>query len=966
MKFRLIGLWLLALANAQAQWVTLKPDVTIPLHGIHMRNSQEGWVVGDQGTVYYLTNKGFTWTPENNGVSSQDRLNEICFVDDTFGWIVGTLRTTSSGKVYRRTSQGTWEARTIPTSPELYAIACVRGSSDAGHLLWAVGGSRTVLHSSNSGSAFVALRSDNGSTYRDVAFFDRNLGWIVGNTGLIIRTSTGGQTWSDISPPNTTATLEGVHFANARRGWAVGSSGTIITTSDGGDSWQPQASNVTSALNAIAGIDANHLVAVGFNGTVLRTSNGGQTWVPETGLSTTFNAVAMIDTMNLWLVGANGANFFSLGKVRFKNRLTALDTLFAGETFMVDFSARFINKVDIFYRTDANAPPQFVKRDHPPQAGAFVWQAPEVNSEGFQIHIRPSDASRDTLDVSDTMVFKVFINDRDPPQISRFSLSPPSPIKGENVKISVRIADRHPVTAVLHYRQGGSRGSYTPVSMTPNLTDSTQYEASISGSELTLRGIQYYIEASDGSVFRNPNTFQSFSNPGYIEVFTNNESFHVAPSKPGPDEIYQMISIPLNLGERKSISQVLEVEGVLGQYDPAKWRLFRWAPLANNGNGAYQEYKGSQKYPALSEVTFEPGRAFWLALANVDTLNTGRGHSVAPAQAALTLIGKGWHQVANPYAYRVPADSVTTDARLTDFQEWNDTLKEHDRARFLEPYKGYFIRIEADSIVLVIPPIEASNLNKAEAKFKLDWGLKLFAKVNGVSQTLLLGQSSRASDQYDRQDWLEAPLPFEPSLRTYFPHPDWLRFAGNYREDIRAAKMEGEVWEFVVESKIEGRIQLVFTDEGSFPQAAKLMLIPKETGVLHDLRAKPYFEYHSFGNGESRRFLALAGPVKFIVAQIENLRPPEYVMFQNYPNPFNPTTAIRYGLPGSARVTLKIYNLLGEELAVLLDHVEKPAGYHIEFWNGSDARGQAVPSGVYFCRIQAGAFSMTRKMLLAK
>lgn len=92
----------------------------------------------------------------------------------------------------------------------------------------------------------------------------------------------------------------------------------------------------------------------------------------------------------------------------------------------------------------------------------------------------------------------------------------------------------------------------------------------------------------------------------------------------------------------------------------------------------------------------------------------------------------------------------------------------------------------------------------------------------------------------------------------------------------------------------------------------------------------------------------------------EVIVPIEFLLFQNYPNPFNPTTSIRYQLPQSGNVKLKVYDLLGKEVITLVDE-EKPAGnYEIKF----DASN--VPSGVYFYSINAGDFSDTKKMILIK
>lgn len=88
--------------------------------------------------------------------------------------------------------------------------------------------------------------------------------------------------------------------------------------------------------------------------------------------------------------------------------------------------------------------------------------------------------------------------------------------------------------------------------------------------------------------------------------------------------------------------------------------------------------------------------------------------------------------------------------------------------------------------------------------------------------------------------------------------------------------------------------------------------------------------------------------------------PDHYWLEQNYPNPFNPSTTIRFALPKSEYVTLKIYNLLGKEVATLADGYYSAGEYKVE-WVATD-----LPSGVYFYRLQSGSFNTTRKLMLLK
>ncbi len=100
------------------------------------------------------------------------------------------------------------------------------------------------------------------------------------------------------------------------------------------------------------------------------------------------------------------------------------------------------------------------------------------------------------------------------------------------------------------------------------------------------------------------------------------------------------------------------------------------------------------------------------------------------------------------------------------------------------------------------------------------------------------------------------------------------------------------------------------------------------------------------------------------VNAVENgLAPQEFALFQNYPNPFNPSTRIQYSLEKVAQVSLKVYNLLGQEVATLVNGRQEAGSYTVQF---SAIGGSTFASGVYFYRLEAGSFVSTKKLILMK
>ena len=87
---------------------------------------------------------------------------------------------------------------------------------------------------------------------------------------------------------------------------------------------------------------------------------------------------------------------------------------------------------------------------------------------------------------------------------------------------------------------------------------------------------------------------------------------------------------------------------------------------------------------------------------------------------------------------------------------------------------------------------------------------------------------------------------------------------------------------------------------------------------------------------------------------------------QNVPNPFNPQTTIAFDLPTPASVSLRVFDVSGRLVRVLLDGDVFPDGRHEAIWNGRDETGHRMASGTYFYRLEAGPYSETKRMVLMK
>ena len=119
--------------------------------------------------------------------------------------------------------------------------------------------------------------------------------------------------------------------------------------------------------------------------------------------------------------------------------------------------------------------------------------------------------------------------------------------------------------------------------------------------------------------------------------------------------------------------------------------------------------------------------------------------------------------------------------------------------------------------------------------------------------------------------------------------------------------------------------------------------------------------YYKLADVDFNGNMSFHGPVSVTIEAL----PEEYTLEQNYPNPFNPETTITFSLKDAGRVSLCIYNLKGQLINALLN-AEKQAGIYSIKWNGTNCRGDNMPSGTYFYILKVNGFSKARKLIFIK
>lgn len=181
------------------------------------------------------------------------------------------------------------------------------------NLGFAVGSSGTVLRTTNAGAKWDLINSG-GSELHSVFFPTIDTGYIVGDNSTIMKTTNGGQTWFlQFIYPSTYLNLLSVYFTSSKVGYAVSESGAIIKTYDGGANWYFQASGVSTYLHSIFFTDENTGYIAGGYGKLLKTTNGGGTWtLINCGTSLGLHSVNFINSNIGFVVGGNPSSPIAL------------------------------------------------------------------------------------------------------------------------------------------------------------------------------------------------------------------------------------------------------------------------------------------------------------------------------------------------------------------------------------------------------------------------------------------------------------------------------------------------------------------------------------------------------------------------------------------------------------------------------------------------------------------------------
>tara|TARA_B100000902_G_scaffold399436_1_gene470284 strand:- start:2244 stop:4058 length:1815 start_codon:yes stop_codon:yes gene_type:complete len=494
-------------------------------------------------------------------------------------------------------------------------------------------------------------------------------------------------------------------------------------------------------------------------------------------------------------------------------------------------------------------------------------------------------------------------------------------------------------SAELYLQQGGST---EPIIIPMVALNDSIYEVSIADSLVTIKNFRAFIRGDDNMAY-------------------TGESQKLTPTvKYGENELTTLI-------ENSIYPNGIPTE---------KWRMLSFPgdldnPLIKNpkDDGHIFYVWDLDDSTWIVPDSIYPGNAYWFKHIYEDPVPFSSDSGTAiPLEPYTINLKNGWNMVGSPFAFPVEVSADPSEVSALYF--FSDSTNRDGwvaKEYRMNPWAGYAIHtnVESASIELLPFPEERQESNAGRLADE-GWTISLSAETDRyIDKTGKIGRDKKASNEKDDMDTPRLPSVGE-GLSVAVSIDNGSTY--NYASDIRSTDEQNGVWNVsIFSSKNLEAVKIMAFDEGSFPSDIIVSVLDIQTRKIYrNALSSPIIINDRLNLGYELKFvIGDEFYVESMLLEILSQIPSEFVLGKNYPNPFNPITKLDYLLPRRSDVSIRIYNMLGQEIITLLDQEQSYGKYSI-LWNGLDWSGKQVASGVYFTELKAGNVRRVTKMLLMK
>jgi photosystem II stability/assembly factor-like uncharacterized protein len=982
-------------ANGGNAWTQQSSPMMNTLFGVATADSMNATAVGEFGAIIRTVNGGTTWTSQTSGTT--DALHGVSFVDSSTGTAVGT-----GGRILRTTNAGTsWVSQFSGGTTDLNAVWATDVITAT-----AAGGAGRIIGTTDGGSSWHSLPSGTTAALNCIQFNSHTKGTIVGNGGVILQSTNGGMNWISQSS-GTSNNLNSVSFINDSVGVVVGESGTILFSLDGGATWTPVQPPTFNALKSIAISGGGSIVTTGEGGTILSSqlelkflrpppaaptglaAEAGDkrvtlTWTANTESDllryriyrgATSPANTKIDSVGVGAAMYSDTNV--VNQAAYFYRITAVDSalnesnfsnevsgtplppalsppvlLFPANRATGQFLSLGLNWSSVFgatgYRVEVSIDSLFVTRrlddsttrlseDTGPlqHSTKYFWRVQAFNNEA----VGPwSDVWQFTTIVPlsgfGTAAIDGAIASREWDNAGHVDFMLNLPEGGTTTARLYFMNDSHNIYLAIDYNRGsGDLGTSMEFDFDRDNNGIIREEGDdyvVLNSTLFGTPFEFFDGVWTSQPPCPPNSICGFTDTSVGGTSDGAGAFH----NNGARSVHEL-SHPLMSGD------VLH-DFSLTDGDVISFRLFyRLFGPTNNFADTYLQN-------SILVIQHPP---------HIIKAAAGSDGSISPSGSVVVVHG------SDTTFTMIPSTGHHIDSVFVD-------------GGFVGPVAAYtFTNVTTDHTISVTFAVNTTSTVQT-AVFE-GWNLvSIPVTVADYAQTTLFPTATSGAFAYQGAYlkpnvlangfgyWLKFAASETLQVQGFIRHVDSIsvvhrwNLIGSITSRVSVSTIESEppglvVSEFYAYSSDEGRYLpsgIIEPGKGYWVRAnqpGKLILSSLSTPLpANRIRIIPITEPPP------------SSPVQ--EANVGVKVPTQFKLEENYPNPFNPVTVIRYQLPVQSLVRLSIFNVLGQEISILVDGFQD-AGYKSVQWDAS-----GMPSGVYLYRLKTPNVVEVKKMVLTK
>ena len=410
------------------------------------------------------------------------------------------------------------------------------------------------------------------------------------------------------------------------------------------------------------------------------------------------------------------------------------------------------------------------------------------------------------------------------------------------------------------------------------------------------------------------------------------------------DQTYYQFELVLGQNTAINLSagwNMISIPGIPLETDPTQLQtadqslilpLYRWNPATFS-------------YEAVTKLKF--GEGYWALTIKAE--GTTLQIPVARASSYQQSIKAGWNMIGSVSEvadFSNPVEEPDNSIIGGTLYGWNPTAFTYQSQLEINPGQGCWVLTMVDCQLTVtaggVLATPSAMVRTAELI------LPILLRSNQSSKQLVIGMDQEANTDLDRFDKLMPPVsPMKTEIEAYFERNplNW-----GLQSDIQPLQDRVE-WRLIIRTEEATNLSV---DISTLPESYQLIVA---TGTD---------QYEM----DSKSRITLKGGEVVLRLQPKRIVPEATALLQNYPNPFNPETWIPYQLNQASEVSLSVYSSDGKRVRQI-DLGLKAAGNYQRteraiYWDGRNASGESMSSGVYFYRLQAGDYSQTRKMVILK